>query len=338
MNTIRNIGVTSAIAVMVVFCAILVSKAGKIEYRFDAPGANASSTREKMGQSKDGDLIHIVMGGDVMFDRNIRQRGEKLGYTHFFEQLKNFFDKADLVVVNLEGPITTNDSETVLKDGTYTKKLKFTFATSTALVLKEVGIDLVSLANNHTDNFLYEGLVETKEWLSRNGVRYFGDPWNTTATEAKFEISGIKVAFVGYHYFLGGFERVLADVSRLDGEGYFVIVMPHWGEEYFKTHSEIMEEKAVELIEYGADAIVGAHPHVVMDHDWFGDVPVFYSLGNLLFDQYFSNEVKRGNIIRLNIRKVGFGAKIESVEIFEVYNSSDKGIMFDETNVKVEVM
>lgn len=287
---------------------------------------------------KEDKSIEIIVGGDVMFDRNIRSRGEKYGYESFFAEIKNFFESADLVVVNLEGPVTDKNSETFLGNGTYTKELKFTFATSTARTLKEIGVDVVSLANNHTDNFGIQGLRDTKKWLSINGVNYFGDPWNSAGTEAVFEIEGVKIALVGYHYFLSGYERVLSDIKRLSNEGYFVLVMPHWGEEYVKYPSDKLKYLANEMVGAGADAIVGAHPHVIMDHEWVGSVPVFYSLGNLLFDQYFSAEVKKGNVLKITISKIGLGARVKSVEIFDVYNSADKGILFDENSSQVEVI
>lgn len=298
--------------------------------------ANSEVTVDINFGTEKNQTLSIIIGGDVMLDRSIRVRGERDGYGQFFDSLQEFFNRADLVVVNLEGPITSNKSKTALEDGSYSKELQFTFATTTAKVLDEVGIDVVSLANNHTSNFGKKGFDETKDWLGVGGVDYFGDPWNSSSTEAVFEINDMKIALVGYHYFSTGLANILEDIKRLDSEGYFVVVMPHWGEEYVTEHLPIMEEIAYKFVDAGADAIVGSHPHVIMDHEWIGGVPVFYSVGNLLFDQYFSVDVKKGNIIRLNIKKFGFGAKIESVDIFDVFDSPKEGIGFNEASSTIE--
>ncbi len=284
--------------------------------------------------------LTILIGGDIMFDRHVRQLGEKNGYGSLFAPIVSFLKKADIVVANLEGPITSNPSKTLFPSGQTGKELVFTFAPETAKVLADAGITIVSLANNHTDNFGTAGFSETKKWLTDASVQYFGDPWNSLSsslspnnpsTEKIITKNGISVAFVGYHAFQPGFDRVIAKVKELKTQGNFVIVMPHWGEEYVATSSEQLKIKAHALVASGADAVIGSHPHVIMDHEWIGDVPVFYSLGNLLFDQYFSAEVMKGNIIELLLKKPVSGsasgtAHLERVRVYETSTASKTGV------------
>ncbi len=247
--------------------------------------------------------LTLMIGGDVMFDRKIRVLGEKNGYDTLLAPLSELFSRADIAVVNLEGPITSNPSQAVRADGTFASELVFTFAPETALALARANIDLVSLANNHTDNFGREGIRSTHQYVEGSGVGWFGDPANISGTEAVITKNDIPVAFVGYHAFQSGFSRILDDVRRLAGEGYFVVVMPHWGPEYVSEATDEMRAQALDLVNAGARLIVGAHPHVVMNREWVRSVPVFYSIGNLLFDQYFSPEVMKGNIVEVVLEK-----------------------------------
>ena len=80
--------------------------------------------------------------------------------------------------------------------------------------------------------------------------------------------------------------------------GRYVIVYAHWGEEYSSTSSEQVRA-AHAFIESGADAVIGSHPHVVQDLEYYLGKPIFYSLGNFIFDQWFSPEVMRGMGVRV---------------------------------------
>jgi poly-gamma-glutamate synthesis protein (capsule biosynthesis protein) len=266
--------------------------------------------------------ITVTIGGDIMFDRRERALGEKNGYDSLLEGIAPIFRVADIAVANLEGPITSNQSLTLLADGRMTSLLAFTFATTTGQALANAGIALVSLANNHTDNFGRAGVEETHYWLNASKMLWFGDPANATSTEKIVCKKGICIAFVGYNEFEPGFENVLADVRRLAGQGYPVIVMPHWGDEYAPTAPDRVREKARELVAAGAFAIIGSHPHVIEDKEWIDNVPVIYSLGNLLFDQYFSPAVMLGNIAELTISKDESGTRIDSVRLYTVSKGS----------------
>jgi|GEM_PF-625205 len=292
------------------------------------PGtANASHGDKKITPSDPGvRTLKILIGGDVMLDRGIRKLGEKNGYETLFADLTPLFKEADLVVANLEGPITTSPSKTLLANGKISPELTFTFAPKTATALAKAGFTTVSLANNHTGNFYQTGLDQTRKYLRAAGLEYFGSPSNASSSSLTVNKNGISVAFVGYHAFSPGFDGILTSIERLSKEGYFVIVMPHWGEEYASTSSASMKNQARKFVAAGAKAIFGAHPHVVEDHNYIGDVPVFYSLGNLLFDQYFSSEVMRGNLVEMILEETPEGVIIRSLRIYETSTASKQGV------------
>ncbi|HTK33112.1 MAG TPA: CapA family protein [Candidatus Paceibacterota bacterium] len=269
--------------------------------------------------------ITILISGDIMLDRYVRASGEKNGYDSLFDGVRGLFHSADIAVANLEGPITSYPSKTFLKNGSFTKSFTFTFAPSSTPALLGAGITLVSLANNHTDNFGRDGVMQTHSYLNDNGIDWFGDPANISGTEKIICKNTICIAFVGYHEFELGFENIVNDVSRLAHEGYPVIVMPHWGDEYASTSPERVKEMAHKLIAAGAFVIVGSHPHVIEDREWIDGVPVIYSLGNLLFDQYFSKEVLLGNVAELTISENGTYAHIDRVRLYTVSNALKKG-------------
>jgi poly-gamma-glutamate synthesis protein (capsule biosynthesis protein) len=323
----KQTGIPLAISVMsisaILLCIIVLARV--IGY---APSATVAPIQ---ATSTITSTITVGIGGDIMFDRRERALGEKNGYDSLLKRIAPIFRAADIAVANLEGPITSNQSLTLLANGRMTSSLAFTFATTTAEVLANAGIALVSLANNHTDNFGRSGLEETHHWLDTAGMLWFGDPANdslsatsTTSSEKIICKNNICIAFVGYNEFEPGFENIIADVRRISGEGYPVIVMPHWGDEYAPIAPDRVREKARELVAAGAFAIIGSHPHVIEDREWIGDVPVIYSLGNLLFDQYFSPAVMMGNIAELTISKDEAGIHIDSIRLYTVSNASQK--------------
>jgi poly-gamma-glutamate synthesis protein (capsule biosynthesis protein) len=282
--------------------------------------------------------ITIVIGGDVMFDRGIRAIGTRNGYNSLFDKsVISLLQSADIALVNLEGPITSYPSKTLV-DGKVTDSFTFSFHPLSRLSLKEAGIDIVSLANNHTDNMNLIGFIETQDWLEDAGILWFGNPWNSTSTKITrrarigddspitkvVEVGGVKIAFVGYHAFQSGMTRVIEEIKRIEDPGVFTILMPHWGEEYTSKPSSTLKSQARAFIEAGADAVIGAHPHVIMDNEWVDDVPVYYSLGNLLFDQYFSKEVMKGLIVELHIINDGSKTYLDKVSTYE--NHLVKGV------------
>jgi poly-gamma-glutamate synthesis protein (capsule biosynthesis protein) len=276
----------------------------------------------------DSGTFKIMIAGDVMLDRYVRKLAEQNGYDSLFTDIAPLLHTADLAVVNLEGPITNFPSKTLLPNGSTTPELVFTFSPATAPALARAGIDLVSLANNHTDNFGLAGFEQTKEYLKQTGLSWFANPWNSRGDSKTVCQKGICVAFVGYHEFREGFDNVLAEVRALDPQVDLVIVMPHWGEEYVPEPSERLKTKARQLVTAGADLIVGAHPHVVMSKEKVNGVPVFYSLGNFLFDQYFSVETMNGELLEIDLVRdeATDQAKISQILIHGVSTVSRTGV------------
>ncbi|MBP9732211.1 MAG: CapA family protein [Candidatus Magasanikbacteria bacterium] len=249
--------------------------------------------------------LRILAAGDIMLDRTmflLAQRHNDFGYS--FRMISSTLQQADLRVVNLEGPITTNKSTANIVNGG--RGLNFTFSPKVTTTLKE-NFDVVSLANNHTTNFGFEGLEQTKKFLDEAGIGWFGDPNNraTQKLSVIVEKNGFKIGFVGHHQLIEqGFENVIEEIKRIRPEVDMLIAYPHWGHEYVtSTPSVLQKEEAYAMIDAGVDLIIGAHPHVIQPVELYNDRIIFYSLGNFVFDQYFSLETMQGLLLSLVLEK-----------------------------------
>lgn len=250
--------------------------------------------------------LRLYVIGDMMFDRAVRKQIYNKGFEYVFGYSTTTFAAHDIVIGNLEGPVTSSPSKTLLPNGTQSKDLVFTFPTSTAPALRRLGIDVVSLANNHTDNFGTKGLQETKQLLKESGIQYFGEPTNAGDVATTTCIIKNKketcIGFVGYHEFTYKHEETVASaIQTLRPQVDFLIVMPHWGNEYKPTYTKRQQQLAHSWIDLGADAVIGAHPHIVTPLEIYKDKPIFYSLGNFIFDQYFSFETTHGLTLSIDL-------------------------------------
>jgi len=255
------------------------------------------------GEPADDKSLTLLSVGDMMLDRAVYTHTLRAGdFNHPFQFLDRFFDGAHLTYGNLEGPVTTFRSVS----NNPANSFQFTFDTRYVEPLSRY-FDIVSLANNHTHNFGNAGLEQSREFLAEGGIDAFGGPYNETEhLSFVTEKNGISLGFVGYHQLIGyGFDDVLAEVKRLDPLVDVVIVAPHWGAEYKTERPGVREQReARQLVDVGADLILGAHPHVIQPIEEYKGKMIFYSLGNFIFDQYWSINTQRGLVVGTTFRKI----------------------------------
>lgn len=305
-------------------------------YKYNLSKNNISYISNKIDESKIEEKIekselNILFTGDIMTDRYIRKQINKYENNSELKIGKNFVskylnnlsevnNKYDYVVANLEGPITENKSKSLNDDGSYGKDLIFTFPTSTIQILKLLNIKVVSLANNHTDNFYYKGYEDTKKFLTSSNIEYFGNPYNNNFVDKDEKLSeticekDICIAYIGYNQFTTKNEEKIIneEIKRIKNKNLeleknkiidFIIIMPHWGVEYEKLSTKTEREYARKWVDSGADLVVGAHPHVVQESEIYKDKNIYYSLGNYIFDQWFSVEVQNGKALDITFKK-----------------------------------
>lgn len=237
--------------------------------------------------------------GDVLLARNVeflmRQHGSSYPYLGF-----------DFTTYDVNPAIFGNFEASVLENHIPTQPRQLNFSVDSRFLPPLVSADFThfSLANNHTYDFNSEGYQSTQSYLSEAGLKSFGHPNEINSDSITYiEINDVRVAVLALNVFFEGDPRsgVSEALRSAAEESDYQFVYIHWGEEYDLRHSSAQEDLARYFIKHGADAIIGHHPHVVQGIDLIEGVPVFYSLGNYIFDQYFSKDVQEGLVLQLKI-------------------------------------
>lgn len=239
----------------------------------------------------------LVFVGDVMLARNVEYLSDKKGCDYPYSNFNLGFNNINPVVVgNFEGAIPE------LHQSTPDLGLKFSVKVDCVPFLKEAGFSHMSLANNHSYDFGKTGFDNSKKVLFENNINPFGSGNFDKESVTFIQFQDTKVAIIAV--------QLLSDIPSSDdikevfdyanSNSQKQIIYVHWGDEYKEIHNTNQRKWAEEFIEMGADLIVGHHPHVVQDIDIIDNVPVFYSLGNYIFDQYFSAQVKQGLVLRVD--------------------------------------
>ena len=255
----------------------------------------------------------VLFGGDAFFDRTIRATMEEKGGAFVFSCINDLFSAPDLVVLNLEGPITNNASVSLGSAPGTPENFRFTFASEVAALLRDVNVRLVNLGNNHILNFGYDGVAQTLTYLEQAGVEYFGEP--DTYSVSYQSINDVHLAFVSYNEFGGSAEKTKEQVALARGQDYMPVVYTHWGPEYLPVSPLYLQELAREFVDAGAELVIGSHPHVVQQSELYEGKYIYYSLGNFIFDQYFNEEVRNGLMVEVMFSKEGV-ADIKEIPIY----------------------
>ena len=239
----------------------------------------------------------------------------QLQYDHssFLEDLKPLLSEADLAIANAEftlaGPPFTGYPAFSAPDGYLSSIL-------------DAGVDVLLTANNHILDKGSAGLERTLKQYGRFAGSGLDEEQYQRNNPLIVPVKGIRIALVNFTYGtnLGasaGYPRVsrmnkmeiAGQMARAKKNADFVIVLPHWGEEYELTHNASQQEWAEWLVEQGADAIIGAHPHVVQDTTHIKGVPVVYSLGNAVSNMSAPNtRLELAAVLRL-VKHKGSGEK-----------------------------
>jgi len=241
----------------------------------------------------------ILFVGDVMLGRNVENLMNQNGQNYPFEHIKSLLSEVDTVVANLEGPIL--DTHTTTPSGS----LQFSFVSSTPALLASHNINVVTIANNHTGDFGTDGYIQTAQFLDKGGIQHVGHPY-TYGDEyiAHVKMGDAKILYVAFNLTNPNLDitKALAYVKKIPREqGEFTVAMVHGGTEY-QPHSDPRQEKFYRgLIDAGADVVIAHHPHVVEEIELYHQKPIFYSLGNFIFDQYFSDDVQQGLSVKLSL-------------------------------------
>lgn len=281
----------------------------------DTSSQDKKSKQESNPQPKDLDNkidkpINILSFGDMMLDRYVRRFIDNKGVNALFANITPLLKDKDMVVANLEGSITNFTPKPLDPDN-----VSFTFDPQIVPELKKLGFTHFSLANNHSLDFGAEGVRQTKELLDKENLKYFGDYKNQASLSYIESIGNFKVALIGYHeLFDPDTTSVINEIKNIRDKTDFIIVYPHWGIEYQTQFSKGQQIKAYQFIDAGADAVIGAHPHVIQPIEIYQNKPIFYSLGNFIFDQTFSKNTQQGLAVSIKLENKNINYEIITLE------------------------
>lgn len=243
----------------------------------------------------------ILFVGDIMLARNVEKLSIANGYEYPFTEVTALHEKYDSVVGNFEATVPS------IHVPTPSFQFAFSVPEKALSALRDAHITHVSLANNHGADFGEEGFRNAKKVLGNLGIVSFGDPRNPNGDRTVITQNGVRIGIIGINatWRIPTQDELVPAFAALREDTDIQIVFVHWGEEYKTSHRTIEEDLAKAFIGLGADAIIGHHPHVTQDIGMISGVPVFYSLGNYIFDQYWNSEVQTGYTVALTVDKKG---------------------------------
>ena len=245
--------------------------------------------------------MRILFCGDIV-------PGGVLPYQDDFcdSKIKRFFDEADLRVGTLECAIG-EDLPFDKKKMSLTPGKNIVYSRDPDLIrIQKMRFDVLSLANNHIFDLGAAGLMNTISLLDELGIMHCGAGKNLEEASKpcivvnnSYTIAFIACSFLGlppwivegatpdspgiFHTDRAGIVKAITSAKK---KADFVIVLPHWGEEYHYIQSNEIRNLAVEMINAGADAVFGSHTHIINPRMFYKGKPIFFSLGNFLFPDF----------------------------------------------------
>ena len=284
----------------------------------DNDGASLPDDTEERSES-----IKLVSVGDIMFHDSQIQTTDSHPSGYFFEDsmalIKPYLEEADLAIGNFESTSTPSSN--------YRGYPTFNSPVESLDAIKDTGFDILSTINNHTLDSGRQGVIDTYNAVVERDMIPLGTKTEPAQESLKnVERDGIKLGFLAYTYGFNGLDPYLSEeeheymVSSINEEKMekeikssveldndFTIVMIHWGDEYQTSPSEEQRNLAHKMVEWGADIILGSHPHVVQEHEMIDDSFVIYSMGNFVSNQRLETlddiETERGLMIEFTLEK-----------------------------------
>lgn len=262
--------------------------------------------------------VSFIAVGDIMLGRYVNYKMIKENNWQYpFLKTGALTSSADIAFGNLEAPFVENCPTT-------TTGMIFCARKEAIEGLKFAGFDVLSLANNHILNYGHEGLEYTKKLLEENKILYSCPSYpSCSSNPSVISKNYLSFGFLAFNLLdqpltithdreqMSIFQLIKEEAKSVD----VLIVSLHWGNEYQKQPTENQKKLAHEIIDTGAKIIIGHHPHVIQPIEEYNDSLIFYSLGNFVFDQPWSEETKKGEIAKI----IFDGKNIESYETIPIY-------------------
>jgi poly-gamma-glutamate synthesis protein (capsule biosynthesis protein) len=257
--------------------------------------------------------IRLTLAGDIFpadmdytIGLGIRSKFSRNKGNHCGRYLQDIFKDSDISFANLESPLMESMSD--LQKESFVGDFEF------ASFLKMIGIDILSIANNHILEHGETGFVSTLRALEDNDLKYVGLNNNGLSNVVTYNIKDISIGFAAFNQIqnirnpglYADFEEkyIFNTIDYMHGLNLdFKILSFHWGDEYIHIPSYNQIKLAHAFIDRGVDIIIGHHPHVFQPIERYKNGLIIYSLGNCIFDMLFSRMVKTGMIVNVQLSR-----------------------------------
>ncbi|OGE80713.1 MAG: hypothetical protein A3E98_04610 [Candidatus Doudnabacteria bacterium RIFCSPHIGHO2_12_FULL_48_11] len=312
--------------ILLIVAAILIVIVLLTTKRAIEPGDYQPSTINYQPQS-----VTLFFAGDIMLSRNVHDRMAKAGdfalpFNHVVRQVVS----ANLSFANLESPFNDQGPHFV------PNSLVFNADSKSVAGLVAAGFDILSTANNHAFDQGQRGLEFTRDLLEAHDKAHdiLAVGTGEGCHQGKIiEKSGIKFGFLAYSYAAyndGGKQsdplvcnwndsaQTAEDIKLLKNKANFVTVSFHAGTEYKRQPDEKNVALAHAATDAGADLLIGHHPHWIQTIEEYKGKYIFYSLGNFIFDQMWSQETREGLTMTMTITMTDQKPEIKKIELMPV--------------------
>lgn len=248
----------------------------------------------------------LVSAGDCVIHDDLQKAAkiegeDRYDFTHMFEEIKPFVESADYSIVSYEGAATNKRDD-------YAGFPYFNCPPELFDAFKYAGFDLVNNSNNHQLDRRVKGMLETRENIRQRGLDIIGAYDGEEPRYIIRDINGIKIGFMAYTYGSNGNEGLLTseeiakhlaffdrprmekEIKELEEKADITVIAMHWGHEYWRKPNEQQISLSNDMFEWGADVILGSHPHVIQPTETRvvnGETKyIIYSMGNFLSNQW----------------------------------------------------
>jgi len=250
------------------------------------------------GETEPKPAVHLLFAGDILLSSHVTAAYDKEGSINgvLDEEYRTEISGADIFMANQEFPFSSRGSAAP------DKQFTFRLPPSRVSLMNEIGVDIVALANNHSLDYGTDALVDTCTALDGAGIRYVGagSDMNRAKQLEKIEVNGKAIGFLAASRvypdpnwvanskkpgMVSGYDPtiLLEEIKKAKEICDYVVVYIHWGVERDEKPQEYQRVLGKQIIDAGADLVIGSHPHVLQGIEYYNGKPICYSLGNFIF-------------------------------------------------------
>ncbi|MGE5417711.1 MAG: CapA family protein [Acidobacteriota bacterium] len=316
------------------FLAVLIAVSLFVGAGCGTPDQAAVQDTKPNQPSRPEQELNLTAVGDVMLARHVGYLIKQYGVDYPFQQIGGLLQKSDITFGNLESPLSDRGQAMPGKG------ICFRAQPQMANVLANYGFNIMSVANNHALDYDAPAFLDTIKLLNAQNVSTVGGGNNIMEARKPviIEKNNLKVGFLAYTVFADTVfsykyrrpfratetesgvaplirEAILEDVYSLDPTVDVTVVSLHWGVEYSKVPEESQQQLARELIDNGADLIIGHHPHIIQGFERYKKGLIVYSLGNFIFDQNIYKYTQQGLMLDATLKP----HEVQNIKITPVY-------------------